>query len=96
MISQSMVDSVFMVHAHGMGYDKLITKISRENERIEFDIESATVLKLTQISLPRMLICSPNQPMTSKTAVIAKRTLSAAAQNALHRYRRWGVVPEFL
>ena len=27
-----MVDSMFMVHAHGMGYDKLMTKISRDND----------------------------------------------------------------
>ena len=32
MIQQSVVDSMFMVHAHGMGYDKLMTKINREDE----------------------------------------------------------------
>ena len=50
MISTGMVDSMYMVHAHGMGYDKLMTKISREFEgyvpikelqrRIALDVES--------------------------------------------------------
>ena len=50
MISQSWLNSMYKVHAHGMGYDKLMTKISRENDgyvpieelqrRIELDIES--------------------------------------------------------
>ena len=32
MIPKCMVDSMYMIHAHGMGHDKLMAKISRENE----------------------------------------------------------------